>query len=102
MSMPARFRGWQHDPDFWGINTRAHADMFLVKLKRSAEAQTLWEELPERLRDRVLVWIACLHFSSEDAVPRKVVWFVDQWTDRAWHMDWPVPDTAIPYLCVAC
>jgi hypothetical protein len=75
----------------------------LAQIKRTPEAQAIWEQLPEGMRARVLVWIDCLYFPSEESTTsRKVVWFVDQWTDRDWRVDWPVSDTVIPYLCLAC
>jgi hypothetical protein len=77
----------------------------LAKLKRTPDAQVLWKRLPEGLRCQLLVWIDCLYFPSEESMtPRKVVWFVDQRTDRDWRVDWPVPesdiDKLIAHLCV--
>jgi hypothetical protein len=72
---------------------------FLAKLNRTPEAQILWERLPRGLRCRLLVWIDCLYFPSEDSMrPRKVVWFVDQRTDRDWRIDWPVPEHEMELL----
>ncbi len=76
---------------------------FLVNLRRTPEAQSLWEALPEQLRSRILVWVDCLHFLDEGSTtPHKVVWFVDRCTDRDWRSDWPVHDIVIAHLCVAC
>jgi hypothetical protein len=73
----------------------------LAQLKRTPEEQVLWERLPKGLRRRLLVWIDCLYFPSEESMtPRKVVWFVDQRTDRDWRVDWPVPEPCIDLLIV--
>ena len=73
----------------------------LATLTRTPEAQFLWERLPGRLRCRLLVWIDCLYFPSQESMtPRKVVWFVDQRTDRDWRVDWPVPEPDIDLLIV--
>lgn len=78
----------------------------LAQLRRTPEAQVLWERLPKGLQRRLLVWIDCLYFSAEESMtPRTVVWFVDQQTDRDWRVDWPVPepdiDLLIAHLCVS-
>jgi hypothetical protein len=76
----------------------------LEKLGRTPEAQVLWERFPRAVRCRLLVWIDCLYFPSQEGMtPRKVVWFVDRQTDRDWRVDWPIPeadiDLLISYFC---
>jgi hypothetical protein len=72
---------------------------FLEKLNRTPETQIIWERLPRGLRCRLLVWIDCLYFPCEDSMrPSKVVWFVDQRTDRDWRADWPLPEREMELL----
>src|SRR4051812_3249936 len=76
----------------------------LRQVARTLEEQLIWQKLPRVLRCRLLIWIDCLYFPSEEsATPHTVVWFVDQQTDRDWRLDWlmlePDIDLLIAHLC---
>jgi hypothetical protein len=93
-------------PPVAGLSTSDRMPTLLLRqVTRTSEEQRVWQQLPEGLRRRLLVWIDCLYFPSQKSTtPRKVVWFVDQWTDRDWRVDWPVPDIdlLIVHLCAVC